>query len=247
MKEFFWKNKWSILCCGVFLLLAISGITFGIFMYVKQPAEKEKTQASIAFDNVEEEIIEEEYLFVDVKGAVKKPGVYQIKNGGRINDAIKQAGGFKSTAYTNNINLSRSLTNEMVIYIYTKSEYNKKITPVKNEKIIDEKKYQDCESSTYEIDNCLSNNQSVILPSDKDTNFTTPSTSPTDTTEKKLVNINTASIDELMTISGIGEQKAKAIISYREEKSQFAKIEDIQNVSGIGSSIYEKIKAFITV
>ena len=49
-----------------------------------------------------------------------------------------------------------------------------------------------------------------------------------------------------MTLNGIGEAKADAIISYREQTS-FTKIEDIKNVSGIGNSIYEEIKDKITV
>ena len=66
-----------------------------------------------------------------------------------------------------------------------------------------------------------------------------------DTTNSK-VNINTATIEELTTLNGIGESKAKLIIEYRTKKP-FEKIEDIMNVSGIGESAYEKIKNFITV
>ena len=61
------------------------------------------------------------------------------------------------------------------------------------------------------------------------------------------MNINTASKEELMNISGIGESKAEGIIKYREEHGPFSKIEDIQNVSGIGTAMYEKIKNYITV
>ena len=64
--------------------------------------------------------------------------------------------------------------------------------------------------------------------------------------ENKLVNINTATIDELQTIKGVGESKAKSIIEYRKE-NKFIKIEDIKNVSGIGDSLFEKIKDYITI
>lgn len=60
------------------------------------------------------------------------------------------------------------------------------------------------------------------------------------------VNINTASQKELMTLSGIGEAKAKAIIEYR-AKTRFKKIEDIMQVKGIGQSIFDKIKKDIVV
>ena len=62
-----------------------------------------------------------------------------------------------------------------------------------------------------------------------------------------LVNINTASIDELKTLSGIGDSRAEDIVAYREANGSFSSIEDIKNVSGIGESIFSKIKPYITV
>ncbi len=61
------------------------------------------------------------------------------------------------------------------------------------------------------------------------------------------VNINTASEKELMTISGIGQARAKAIIEYREKEGVFKSIEDIKNVSGIKDGLYERIYKFIKV
>ena len=63
----------------------------------------------------------------------------------------------------------------------------------------------------------------------------------------ELININTASKEELMQITGIGEARARLIIDYRENVSEFACIEDIMNVSGIKSATFEKIKAYICV
>ena len=62
-----------------------------------------------------------------------------------------------------------------------------------------------------------------------------------------MVNINTAGPEELMTLSGIGEARAQAILSYREENGDFSTIEDIKNVSGIGEGIFDRIKNMITV
>ena len=62
-----------------------------------------------------------------------------------------------------------------------------------------------------------------------------------------LVNINTATLEELCTLTGIGEAKAQSIISYREENGDFSSIEEIMNISGIKEGVYEKIKDQITV
>lgn len=62
-----------------------------------------------------------------------------------------------------------------------------------------------------------------------------------------LVNINTADKETLMTLPGVGESKALAIISYRQENGTFHTIEDIMNVTGIKSAAFEKIKDKITV
>ena len=65
--------------------------------------------------------------------------------------------------------------------------------------------------------------------------------------EMQPVNINTAGKDALCTLSGIGETLAERIIAYREENGDFAAIEDITKVSGIGSSTFEKLRSRITV
>lgn len=62
-----------------------------------------------------------------------------------------------------------------------------------------------------------------------------------------LVNINTAGVDELMTLPGIGESRANAIIDYRESAGDFVTIEDIMQVSGIKDSAFGKIKDYIKV
>ena len=69
---------------------------------------------------------------------------------------------------------------------------------------------------------------------------------PKKTEENNKININTASKEELMTLSGIGESIANKIISYR-KNTPFRIISDIKNVSGVGDSLYEKIKDLITV
>ena len=65
---------------------------------------------------------EQSEIVVDIKGAVAKPGVYKAKKGSIVNDLIKMAGGLTKDADTSNLNLSKSLTNEMVVTVYTKDE-----------------------------------------------------------------------------------------------------------------------------
>ena len=62
-----------------------------------------------------------------------------------------------------------------------------------------------------------------------------------------LININTATAQELQTLSGIGEVRAKAIVEYRTQSGNFSKIEDIKNVSGIGDATFNNIKSQICV
>lgn len=61
------------------------------------------------------------------------------------------------------------------------------------------------------------------------------------------INLNTAGVNELMTLPGIGETKAKQILSYREEKGEFSSVEEIMNITGIKEGVYSKIKDYITV
>lgn len=160
------------------------------------------------------DVVKEEGFYVDIKGAVKKPGVYQVTADMIVNDLIKLAGGLNKNAYTKNINLASKLKEGMVVYIYNKSETN---------------------NTTNKIVNDITCTTEVIKYDEKTT-----------TEASGLININTASKDALMTLTGIGESKAIAIIEYR-NKTPFNTIEDIMNVSGIGESAFAKIKSNITV
>lgn len=159
-------------------------------------------------------------VYVDIKGSVKKPGVYQVSADSIVWDIVNLSGGFTKNAYTKNINLSQKVKDEMVIYVFSKNEMSKMNNTVKTDTA--------CTTNIINYDNCITTEK----------NATETSTS--------LVNINTASKEELMTVSGIGASKADSIIAYR-IKTPFSKIEDIMNVSGIGESLFDKIKKYITV
>lgn len=86
---------------------------------------------------------------------------------------------------------------------------------------------------------------SVLNPPSASTNSAT--TGPAASRPREKVNINTADLETLMTLDGIGETYAQRIIDYREKNGPFKTIEDIKNVTGIGDKRFELIKDFITV
>lgn len=166
------------------------------------------------------ETTKKEKNYIDIKGSVKKPGVYEFKENDRVIDAINMAGGLKKNANTSNINLSEKLKSEMVIYVYSDSEIKKGNKEISCNTI--------CETKVIEINNCIEETTNGI------TNY-------------NLININTATLDELQTLTGIGKSKAKNIIDYRTTNGNFKNIDEIKNISGIGDALYEKIKDKITV
>lgn len=167
---------------------------------------------------------------VDVKGSVNNPGVYELDENSRVIDAINASGGVNEYANTSNINLSKKITDEMVIIVYS----NYQIETYKN----DNKK---TEYVYIEVEKCPDNMNDACISQNKSTN------KKEDNNEITIVSINTASLEQLKTLPGIGESKANDIIKYREKEGNFKTIEDIKNVSGIGDSLFEKIKDYITV
>lgn len=175
-------------------------------------------------------------VFVDIKGAVNSPGVYEMETGKRIIDVISVAGGLNQDANTININLSRKLEDEMFIIIYTKAEIENYVNK------------QDVSKITCASLECVcpdSNNDGCYKNDSSKTDGSSNTNEEVKVTGK--VSINTATKEELMTLSGIGEAKAEAIIEYRNTNGEFTSIEDIKNVSGIGDAIFEKIKDDITI
>lgn len=90
----------------------------------------------------------------------------------------------------------------------------------------------------------LTDGQKVYIPEQGENLSTSPSDAGV---APGLVNINTANIDELQRIPGVGPVTASRIIEYRDEYGGFGKIEDIKNVSGIGEKTFLKMKPAICV
>ena len=200
---FFRQNVKSIILAFVCSLVVIIG---GLFYFNQSKTED---YSGVGFSNTssvpinkdeKNEEKHDEKIFVDVKGAVKHPGVFETTKDKRVKDLIEEAGGLLEDADTSTLNLSQKVKDQMVIYVLKHGEKPKQI-----------------------------------------------SDGGTSSSSGDMININTANLEQLMKISGVGKTKAEAIISYREKNGDFKKKEDITKVRGIGKATFEKIKDKIEV
>ena len=224
------NRKTSFIVISILIIIFIS-----LYIYINN--KNTINQVEIINDYIEtntiiEEIKEEiiEYISVDIKGYINKPGVYKVDKSKdyRINDLISIAGGLKKNADTSLLNLSTKLKDEMVIIIYSKDEISNFIETINNTK----NKLKICETQSIINDACIKEIDII---------------NNTDSVIQEKININEASKEVLMTIPGIGESKANSIIDYRNNNGNFNTIEDIKNVSGIGDKFFEQIKEYITI
>lgn len=149
----------------------------------------------------------ETYIMVDICGAVERPGVYRLKEGARVCDAVECAGGLLSQADRNTLNLAAVLRDADKVIVYTCEEAE----TIKNQIPV----------------------QDALPGSVSD--------------EAGKININTAGMDELCTLSGIGEARARDIIAYRTSNGAFGSIEELMNVNGIKEATFSRIKEYISV
>ena len=201
----------------IFIIIIIIGC---LIYFLLNNDNKYEEDNIIGLKEIETTTLKESHNFIDIKGSVANPGVYEFKENDRVIDAIELAGGLTKDANTSNINLSQKLKSEMVIYVYNNKEIKENTISLSCDNI--------CKPEIIEVNNCIE-------------------VTTTKNSSSGLININKASLDDLMTISGIGESKAKSIIEYRNNVGKFNSIEDIKNISGIGESLFDKIKDKITV
>ena len=148
--------------------------------------------------------------YVDIKGEVLRPGVYEFSCESRIQEVIKKAGGFTEEADETKINLAQKITDQMQMIVpNVNSKQEGGVTEGNSEK--------------------------------ENSSNTTPSNS-----KQGTVNINTATLEELQTIKGIGKKKAEAILQYRKEHGPFRTKEDLLQVKGIGKKALEAIESQVT-
>ena len=203
------------------------------------------------------EIIEK--ILVTISGEINNPNIYEIPKGSNMSDLIKLAGGLKHTADLTKLNLSRDLVDGDIIFIEKIIEKEKIYVSIKGEinnpgvYLVDEDILikdlinlaggltESADPSNINYNQTLVLGSVVFIPSEITDDYR-----PIDF-DSELININTASLEELQTLKGIGEILGQRIIDYRNEFGDFNSIEEIQFVSGIKTTVYEQIKDFITV
>ena len=158
-----------------------------------------------------------QFISVYICGEVRNPGIYEAPQGAMLNDIIEDAGGLTENASVNNINLVYQITGNMSIYIPSEDEIKNGFTG-----------------------GDIIRQDGVYVWGNSSGGSSEPGGSTL------MVNINTAALDELKSLPGIGGVTAKAIIDYR-NTTPFSAIEDIKNVTGIGDSKFNRIKDYICV
>ena len=191
---------------GVLEVIVI--ILVGRGLMASPPKEKVMVTNAVNTTRVEETtVMMPQNCYVDVKGAVLRPGVYEFSCESRIQEVIKKAGGFTEEADETKINLAQKITDQMQIIVPNVHS--------KQESGVTEENSGKGSSTNTSVSN----------------------------SKQGTININTATLEELQTIKGIGKKKAEAILQYRKEHGAFRTKEDLLQVKGIGKKALEVIES----
>ena len=209
MKRWMMEQKRLLsIIAGVVAILMIIFVGRGIMNSPK----KEKVMVTNAVHTtrveVESTTMMPQNCYVDIKGEVLRPGVYEFSCESRIQEVIKKAGGFTEEADETKINLAQKITDQMQII----------------------------------VPNVHAKQEGGVTEGDSKTNQKSPSSS-----KQGIVNVNTATLEELQTLKGIGKKKAEAILQYRKEHGAFHSKEDLLQVKGIGKKALEAIESQVSV
>ncbi len=186
--------------------------------------DNDRTQAKKP--EAQEKVYKNSMIRVYICGAVKHAGVYELSADSRICDAVEAAGGMKKSASLTYVNQAQFLKDGQQVTIPTRKQaamLRKRAAKKKHKKEKDK-------NNTNTVSVSGSKNEKDTVYHEKG----------------DCININTATKEELMTLSGIGESKASSILEYR-ESNRFQCIEDIKNVPGIKDGVFQNIKDKITV
>ena len=178
----------------------------------------EEEKAEEIFDKTGQEEEIPQMIFVHVCGAVRKPGVYELESGSRVYEAVEAADGFTENADESYVNQAQFVEDGAKVVIPTIEE-SETLSGGQEETV------------TYGV---ISESDAGNAPIDKERN-------------EGLVNINTASREELMSLPGIGETRADAILKYRTDIGVFTSKEQLMEIDGIKNGLYSKIQDKICV
>ncbi len=204
------------------------------------------------------------FYVVFVCGEVVTPDVYSLPAGSLVRDAVAAAGGFSDKADREYLNLAREVSDHERVYVPSLEETAVQ-TAYWNGGGATGGNGSGSGSGGSSGNGAGGNSGSGTGGSSGNVAGSGSATSGRRTEESDksmagsgngsnsgingngLVNINTATAEELITLPGIGEARARDIISYRTNIGPFEKIEDIKNVSGIGDKMFTKLMGLITV
>lgn len=188
--------------------------------------------------------VEESTLFVHICGEIKNPGVYELPTGSRIYDAVEEAGGFTEEAAADYVNLAYVLEDGWRIEIPAID------CPASDEERAGKEASGQEEAGAGGLSGKKSGGTAGISAGITEGAVSGAGTAAVGLPKEAdagLVDLNTATKEELMTLPGVGESRAKSIIAYREKSGGFSKIEDIMQIEGIKEGMFSKMKDRICV
>ncbi|MGA0863631.1 MAG: helix-hairpin-helix domain-containing protein [Ilumatobacteraceae bacterium] len=163
-------------------------------------------------------------LRVHVAGAVKRPGVYSLAAGARVVDAVRAAGGASDSADLERINLAQTLLDTEQVMVPRRGSTRVTVAP----RHVPRRRPPAATTAT--------------LPTETGGGSTVAPSSPAG-----AVNLNSAGVDQLDTLPGIGPATAKAIVSHRTRKGPFSRVEDLLAIDGIGQKKLDAIRDLVSL
>lgn len=164
-------------------------------------------------------------LRVHVAGAVQRPGVYTLDAGARVVDAVRAAGGATESADLERINLAQTVldTEQVVVPRRVASRPRATVAP------------------RHAPRPRVTTTSVASAPSTQSGSSTSPSSAGS------TVNLNTASVEQLDTLPGIGPATAKAIVAHRTRKGPFARLDDLLAIDGIGPKKLDALRDLVSL
>ncbi len=177
-------------------------------------------------------------LFVHVAGCVTKPGLYELKPGARVNDALLAAGGMTKSADSDSVNIALPLRDGQQVYIPIKAaELQVNGTEAAGSP---QGSRQDASDSQRDSPEPAPPDRLDVTKDAPDEEGALAEAAPA-----ARVDINSAGLAELDTLPGIGPSTAAKIIEYRQSNGPFVSTEQLMDVSGIGPAKYEAIREMV--